>query len=1681
MQNQSPFSGQDGNDDFFNTEQRAKHSFALSCLQIASCPVIAALIFDSHAPLNLGFSQNGLVLNGPLQQLQLLAASAIQTGALKASDWVIFNNKQNALGYIPENIANKGVANGYAPLDATAKIPSIFLPSIAFTNVYVVATLAARNALTGLNEGDVAVVLDAQPDTPPGISATYIWTGSSWVALNQGSEVYSVNGFTGTVNLTTSNISEGTNLYYLDSRAVAAMTGAISTVTTTNLTTSRAVVSNGIGKIVSSVVTSAELAFVSGVTSGIQAQFNAITAILPTLQPLNSYLTALSGTSTTGFYVIQSPTTSTTRSIIGTAGRISVINNDGTGGNPTIDLVTTAVIPGSYGNASSVSTFSVDAYGRLTAASTIPISINTSQVTGRGDITAASPKITLGGTPVGSVFTSVSFDVNEASLTLGNLGGILPGSKGGTGMSTYNTGELLVGQAPNLVDVIATVGLGNVLRSGGIGVMPIWGQVDLTTDVTNLLPISHGGTGASTASLAINNLLPSQAGHVGNQLVTDGVNVSWAPLPVGTVTSVGLSLPSEFTITISPITSSGVLTAIWTSQTANKFLASPSGASGVPSFRGIQNIDLPISGVTAGTYNNITVNAEGIVTLGTNLAYLLANQTVTLSGDVTGSGSTAITTTIGANKVLYSMIQQIPALSLIGNSLGATGNVSTINLNPRLVFSGANIDLSASGVTASTYGSAAQVPVFSVDVYGRVTSVTNTTISIPASSITAANSVTAGSTKITLGGTPANSVLLGFSIDVNEANLTLNNIGGTLSVAKGGTGSTTSNGALTNLLPNQTGNAGKVLSTDGTNTSWVAGSVGTVSSVGLVLPSIFNVTVTPITTSGNLTAVLNTQSANTVFAGPSSGAASAPTFRALVNLDLPTSGVVAGSAYNNFTVNAQGIITAASTVAYLTANQTITLSGDVTGSGTTAITTAIATNAVTYAKFQQVSANRLLGNPTGALANVSEIALAANLVFSAGVLQLSTTGVSAATYGSTTQIPQFTVDGFGRISSVTNVILQPVATNVTSPAGVTTPGSRIIFGGNNTNAFLRSWTIDINEGGLNINNIGGGPLSAINGGTGLASYAIGDILYANTTTTLASLPDVATGNVLLSGGVGVAPSYGKVGLTTHVTGTLAVGNGGTGTATAFTLGSIVFAGASGVYAQNNANFFWDNINNRLGIGTTTPSVSLNISKSIAGIDGITQLNSNVGTTSLSRYAINADTATFFIDTTSSLYTASAEYAANRTVLKASGANGLMLSAPTIGIFPGATSFPGFFALSNTANRTYTFKDASGTVAFLSDILSGTVTSVSVVSANGFAGTVATATTTPAITISTTITGLLKGNGTAISAAVANTDYQSPISLTVTGSSGAATFAANVLNIPTYTLAGLGGQPLATNLTSLAALTFASTSFVKMTAVGTFALDTNTYLTANQTITLTGNVTGSGTTSIATTIANLAVTNAMIANSTIDLTAKVTGLLPLANGGSNANLTAVNGGVVYSTATAMAITAAGTSGQVLTSNGAAAPTWQTVSSGVTSANYVFAYDTTTQTVATANTFQDVTFDTNAIINGWTHTTSTASFTAAVTGNFTITIDAIANATGGASFGIEFRIVKNGTEVSGSQIYNTAQNNNSPQTITGKCLVAVTSGDVIKVQMTAGKTNGQILSSNGNSTVKPSIKINISRIS
>ena len=103
--------------------------------------------------------------------------------------------------------------------------------------------------------------------------------------------------------------------------------------------------------------------------------------------------------------------------------------------------------------------------------------------------------------------------------------------------------------------------------------------------------------------------------------------------------------------------------------------------------------------------------------------------------------------------------------------------------------------------------------------------------------------------------------------------------------------------------------------------------------------------------------------------------------------------------------------------------------------------------------------------------------------------------------------------------------------------------------------------------------IGWKVVPATAGGTGQTSYAVGDLLYADTTTTLAKLPDVATGNALISGGVSTAPSWGKIGLTTHVSGVLPVANGGTNASaasiTAFNnITGYSAAGATGTTSTN---------------------------------------------------------------------------------------------------------------------------------------------------------------------------------------------------------------------------------------------------------------------------------------------------------------------------------------------------------------------------------------------------------------------------------------------------------------------------------------------------------------------------------
>jgi hypothetical protein len=145
-----------------------------------------------------------------------------------------------------------------------------------------------------------------------------------------------------------------------------------------------------------------------------------------------------------------------------------------------------------------------------------------------------------------------------------------------------------------------------------------------------------------------------------------------------------------------------------------------------------------------------------------------------------------------------------------------------------------------------------------------------------------------------------------------------------------------------------------------------------------------------------------------------------------------------------------------------------------------------------------------------------------------------------------------------------------------------------------------------------------GTLPATNGGTGQSSYAVGDLLFASTTTALSKLADVATGNALISGGVGVAPSYGKIGLTTHVSGTLPVTNGGTGVATLTTAYGILAAGTTATGAIQNT-----------GAGTAGQVLTSNGASALPTFQtpsggGVTSLNGQTGAIdNTTQYAIGS--------------------------------------------------------------------------------------------------------------------------------------------------------------------------------------------------------------------------------------------------------------------------------------------------------------------------------------------------------------------------------------------------------------------------------------------------------------------------
>jgi len=445
-------------------------------------------------------------------------------------------------------------------------------------------------------------------------------------------------------------------------------------------------------------------------------------------------------------------------------------------------------------------------------------------------------------------------------------------------------------------------------------------------------------------------------------------------------------------------------------------------------------------------------------------------------------------------------------------------------------------------------------------------------------------------------------------------------------------------GSLTNgtSLLYGDGSGGFSNATTGSGVSFVAGVLSATGSGG----TITSVTATaPIASSGGFTPNISinaaygdtvnpyaAKTANYVLAGPTSGAAAVPAFRALVAADIPSlsyvtsvsgtspvvssggttpaismpaattsvSGYLTSTDWNTFNNKGSGTVTS---VAALTLGTTGTdLSSSVATGTTTPVITLNVPTASASNRGALSAADWTTFNNKGS-GTVTSVTGTSPVVSSGGTtpaISMPAATASVNGYLTSTDWNTFNNKGSGTVTSVTGTA--PVVSS-----GGATPAISMAAATTSVSGYLTStdWTTFDGKqaalvSGTNLKTVNGttllgsgdvGTITYAYGGTGQTTVTTGDLLYGSAANTWSKLADVATGNALISGGVGVAPSYGKIGLTTHVSGTLPTANGGTNL-TSFTANGVVYASSSSVLATGSG-FVFDGTN--VGIGTSSPT------------------------------------------------------------------------------------------------------------------------------------------------------------------------------------------------------------------------------------------------------------------------------------------------------------------------------------------------------------------------------------------------------------------------------------------------------------------------------------------------------------
>ena len=589
----------------------------------------------------------------------------------------------------------------------------------------------------------------------------------------------------------------------------------------------------------------------------------------PTLQ-LTGIAASVAGLSGTGLLALTGGGTSISgRTLLGTANQISIANADGATGSPTFLLADNPILPG-------------------TGSVTIPKGSSAQQpVGGEGQMRFNVDSQIFQGYANGS-WTAFSLAGGVSSFSGGltgltpaspssgivTLGGTLNVANGGTGASTL-TGYVK-GNGTSTMTASATIpstdvsGLGTMSAQNANAVAITGGTIagaTITGGSVDSTPIgatvAAAGTFTSvTTTTGTISTAPTNPADLVNKLYVDeqvaaGIDVHEAclvesPIPL-TVTyaqpgGVGVGVGATLTNagTQAALVIDGVTMAV-TNRVLIYTQANP-----------VQNGVYTVTNIGSGSTNWVLTRSTDTDTYGSNSPLKLGQGSYFfIQSGATGAGESYVCNTVGAitfgsTAITFAQFSQ--------SILYSAGTGLTLS-------SGYQFSITNTAVTAGTYGSASQVPVFAVNAQGQLTLVTNTSIAIAAGAVSglaaSATTDTTNAANITSGTLPTGRISGSYTGLTGVGTLTAGTWNGsTIGIGYGGTGltATPTNGQL--AIGNGSGYSLANL-TAGTNVSIsnTAGGItisatpsagGTVTSVDMTVPAFLSVSGNPITTSGTL-------------------------------------------------------------------------------------------------------------------------------------------------------------------------------------------------------------------------------------------------------------------------------------------------------------------------------------------------------------------------------------------------------------------------------------------------------------------------------------------------------------------------------------------------------------------------------------------------------------------------------------------------------------------------------------------------------------------------------------------------------------------------------------------------------------------------------------------------------------